>query len=87
VQDEHRMFFEEFNEPKIPEYTILSHTWEDEELSYVDACAVFSRDLFSRYGNFGVYVKAGYKKLMRFAAVARGLGLNYIWMDTCKRSM
>jgi len=59
VQDEHRMFFEEFNEPKIPEYTILSHTWEDEELSYVDACAVFSRDLFSRYGNFGVYSGVG----------------------------
>jgi hypothetical protein len=79
VQDEHRMFFEEFNEPKIPEYTILSHTWEDEEISYVDARAVFSR-----YGDFGIYSKAGFKKLMRFAAVARGLGLHYIWIDTCR---
>jgi hypothetical protein len=79
VQDEHRMFFEEFNEPKIPEYTILSHTWEDEEISYVDACAVFSR-----YGDFGVYLKAGFQKLKRFATVARKLGVDYIWMDACK---
>ena len=79
VQDEQRMFFEEFNEPKIPEYAILSHTWEKEEISYVEACAVFSR-----YGAFSVYLKAGFQKLKRFAAVGRGMGLGYIWIDTCK---
>jgi hypothetical protein len=66
------MFFEEFNEPKIPEYAILSHTWEEDEISYVGACAVFSR-----HGTFSVYLKAGFKKLKRFAAVARVLGLEF----------
>jgi hypothetical protein len=79
VQDEHRMFFEEFYEPKIPQYTILSHTWEREEISYVEACAELSRP-----GASSVYLKAGFQKLKRFATVARKLGVDYIWMDTCK---
>jgi hypothetical protein len=79
VQDEHRMFFEEFNESKIPKYAILSHTWEEEEISYVEACASFSE-----YRAYSVCLKAGYRKVMRFAAKARGMGLGYIWVDTCK---
>jgi hypothetical protein len=79
VQDEHRMFFEEFNEPEIPRYAILSHTWEKEEISYLDACA-----LFSTYRAYAVSLKAGYQKLKRFATVAQGLGLDYIWIDTCR---
>jgi hypothetical protein len=82
VQDEERMFFEEFYEPGIPKYAILSHTWEKEEISYVEACAALSRSTA-----FSVKSKAGFVKHERFAAVTRELGLGYIWMDTCKCSM
>ncbi len=82
IQDEERMFFEEFYEPGIPKYAILSHTWEKEEISYVETCAVLSRS-----GDFFVYLKAGFQRLKRFAAVARELGLRYIWMDICTCSM
>ena len=78
VRFEHRMFFEEFNEPGIPKYAILSHTWEKDEISYAEASVLFSFSFFS------APPKAGFEKIKQFAAKARTLGLDHIWVDTCR---
>jgi hypothetical protein len=72
------MFFEEFNEPGIPKYAILSHTWEKDEISYAEASVLFSFSIFS------APPKAGFEKIKQFAAKARTLGLDHIWVDTCR---
>lgn len=72
------MFFEEFNEPEIPKYVILSHTWEKEEISYAEASVIFSS-----YVVFSVVPKAGFEKIKRFTAVARQFKFDYVWIDTC----
>jgi hypothetical protein len=74
-----RMSFEEFNEPEVPKYAILSHTWRNEEVSYAEVSASFSSLLPSSTSR-----KAGFEKIRQFAAQARLLGFDYIWVDTCK---
>jgi hypothetical protein len=72
------MFFEEFNETGIPNYAILSHTWEKEEVSFAEVSIIFSSYSFS-----SIIPKAGYEKIRRFATVARESNFDYIWIDTC----
>ncbi|PMD44493.1 HET-domain-containing protein [Hyaloscypha variabilis F] len=77
VGSEQGFFFEEFNEPAIPKYAILSHTWEKQELSYAEASAMFLTSMVP------YTPRAGFEKLSRFANEARMLKLDYIWIDTC----
>jgi hypothetical protein len=57
---------------KIPQkYAILSHTWEEEEVTFEDL-----RD------GTGVE-KAGYEKIRFCGEQARRDGLEYFWVDTC----
>lgn len=60
----------EFHHP--PEvYAILSHTWQDEEVSYQEYIA-------------GPPVtKAGYLKIEKFCELAAADGWKYVWVDTC----
>ncbi|KAK3323279.1 heterokaryon incompatibility protein-domain-containing protein, partial [Cercophora scortea] len=55
-----------------PQYAILSHTWEDGEVSFDDM-----KDL-------GVAMnKAGWKKIAETCRMAEDRGLDYAWVDTC----
>ncbi|KAK3331260.1 heterokaryon incompatibility protein-domain-containing protein [Apodospora peruviana] len=56
----------------LPKYAILSHTWEDEEVTFEDM----------KPGGSATSMK-GYAKLQGSAALARSEGLGYIWIDTC----
>ena len=55
----------------IPEYAILSHTWEGEEV------------LFADMQNGSAASKAGYRKLRYSCKQAAADGYDYIWIDTC----
>ena len=55
-----------------PAYCILSHRWEEEEVSYVDMTS--GRDLS---------LLKGYRKIRNAALIAEQEGLSYIWIDTC----
>ncbi|CCT72997.1 related to beta transducin-like protein [Fusarium fujikuroi] len=55
----------------VPEYAILSHTWEQEEV------------LFHDMGRESAKSKKGYAKLESCCRVARENGFEYIWDDTC----
>ena len=55
----------------IPPYAILSHTWNDEEVTF--------RDVTERTGLH----KKGYQKLDFCARQAASDGIAYFWVDTC----
>jgi hypothetical protein len=57
----------------IPEYAILSHTWE------ADTDEVTFKDLIDGTGKG----KSGYKKIRFCGEQARRDGLQYFWVDTC----
>jgi len=65
--------FEEFIGRKIPKYAILSHTWEEEEVSYDDYVA----------GRHHVYRMKGFQKIDMTCRLAAKEGLQYAWVDTC----
>lgn len=55
----------------IPPYAILSHTWENDEVSFEDVTEGTGES------------KAGYRKLEFCAEKARSEGLDFCWVDTC----
>ncbi|KAI8941160.1 hypothetical protein NX059_002397 [Plenodomus lindquistii] len=63
--------YTEFTPANTPPYAILSHTWEDEEVTF--------QDLMSGAGK----VKAGYRKLLFCGQQAVLDDLQYFWCDTC----
>ena len=68
---------EEFLDEDIPKYAILSHTWEDQEVTFQDMHAlVTAATLMKR--------KRGYAKIKFACQQARKHGLGYVWVDTCK---
>lgn len=55
-------------------YAILSHTWmKGEEFSYKEIDVLYQQ----------MHHKQGYKKLKRACAVAKSLGHEVTWIDTC----
>ncbi|KAI8250176.1 hypothetical protein K4K53_012813 [Colletotrichum sp. SAR 10_77] len=63
---------EEFTDPATVQYAILSHTWEDDEVSFREIS-----DLNS------AATKAGFSKIKKTCELARQKGLQYAWVDTC----
>ncbi|KAF2786931.1 HET-domain-containing protein, partial [Melanomma pulvis-pyrius CBS 109.77] len=62
---------EEFLGNEIPEYVILSHTWEEEEVSLQDMQSP------------GAMKKKGYTKIKKCCEKAATDGFSYCWIDTC----
>ncbi|KAL8920471.1 MAG: hypothetical protein Q9208_006220 [Pyrenodesmia sp. 3 TL-2023] len=56
---------------EVPQYAILSHTWDAEEVSFQDIDKAESKAL------------KGYKKIERCCALAWSKGFDYAWIDTC----
>ena len=54
-----------------PPYTILSHTWGAEEVSFVDLIGGHAQS------------KAGYCKIVFCGEQAERDGLRYFWVDSC----
>ena len=65
------LLFEEFLGRNIPKYAILSHTWEDEEVSFKDM------------ETGGAAAKQGYRKIEMTCQIARDAKLDHAWVDTC----
>lgn len=61
---------EEFNGQDIPSYAILSHTWEDEEITWADYLQ-------------GPSPKKGWVKIHQACVLALQHDLEYVWIDTC----
>ncbi|XDG04586.1 hypothetical protein ABKA04_004201 [Annulohypoxylon sp. FPYF3050] len=65
-----KLVIDEFQQ-NIPPYAILSHTWGDEEVSFVD----FIEGKASH--------RKGYQKISRCCEQTIYDGLEYVWIDTC----
>ena len=63
---------EEFADTRIPTYAILSHTWEDEEMTFDDMQST-KRPTHKR----------GFKKISLTAKQALDDDIFYVWVDTC----
>lgn len=63
------------DERKAPPYAILSHTWEDQEVTF--------EDVMSRNFPDNITQSRGAWKIMKCAQQAKEDGLEYIWVDTC----
>jgi len=63
---------EQFFNEKAPSYVILSHTWDDQEVTF--------QEMKSKAG---VESKKGYIKVVNCCMVARKDGYAYAWVDTC----
>ncbi|KAK5148776.1 hypothetical protein LTR04_000523, partial [Oleoguttula sp. CCFEE 6159] len=62
---------EEFSSEKGLEYTVLSHRWGDDEISF--------RDMQSREPRTG----KGFTKIQTCCLRAKNDGFDYVWVDTC----
>ena len=72
--DSRTLTFHEFDhEESQPEYAILSHRWEDDEVTHKDM----------RKHRARAEKKKGYAKIQSCADRAREDGYSYFWVDTC----
>lgn len=60
------------SETDVGDYVVLSHTWEDEEVTYQDI------------ESSSVTGKKGYSKIRNTCRLAAENGLKYAWVDTCR---
>ncbi|KAH7088930.1 heterokaryon incompatibility protein-domain-containing protein [Paraphoma chrysanthemicola] len=65
------LLVEEFNQRDVPPYAILSHTWEEEEVSLQDI------------QSGSAHSKIGYAKIQNCCKQAREDGFTHCWIDTC----
>ena len=63
--------FEEFFDSKIPKYAILSHRWEEKEVSFQD----FKVGKRQRW--------PGFLKVRSCCLLAKSRGFDWVWIDTC----
>ncbi|KAI0197989.1 heterokaryon incompatibility protein-domain-containing protein [Astrocystis sublimbata] len=62
---------EEFLGSDIPRYSILSHRWEDEEVTFQDLTSDRHSDM------------QGWKKILGCCTISRHEGFRYTWIDSC----
>ena len=60
----------EFRDEEVPRYAILSHMWDEEEVTF-------------QYMEGTRAANEGYEKIKSCCSVARDNGLKYVWIDTC----
>ncbi|KAI0512989.1 heterokaryon incompatibility protein-domain-containing protein [Xylaria bambusicola] len=66
------MKLEEFTPPDLPTYAILSHTWEDNEVTFRE----FKKRKYDKN-------KAGFVKIKKTCQLAAAKSIKYVWVDTC----
>lgn len=76
-------FIEEFIGDDIPRYAILSHTWENNEISLQELHRVIDPDLANDPKTSAVEAKTGFIKILRFVELVASHGILYAWADTC----
>lgn len=81
--------FREFYDSRHPKYAILSHTWEDQEVSYLDFLFLTSSPHKDIMGAIQSLLKspsvdsAGFQKIKRWCDLAKQRGYEWVWVDTC----
>ncbi|KAH7080176.1 heterokaryon incompatibility protein-domain-containing protein [Paraphoma chrysanthemicola] len=63
----------DFIDSQVPPYTILSHTWEDEEVLHHEL----------RESPLAVRHKKGFSKVVKFCEISKSRGYQWAWQDNC----
>ncbi|RYP09478.1 hypothetical protein DL765_008428 [Monosporascus sp. GIB2] len=66
-----KLELQQFKDDSIPQYTILSHTWDEVELTFQDMKGAAAAE------------KKGYQKVEKCCSMARDRGHDHVWIDTC----
>jgi hypothetical protein len=74
--------FCDFFDQDIPQYAILSHRWECDELSYQDMVKEMEHNDMWPEPRSGLQ-KQGFRKINEFRCLALRDGYEYVWIDTC----
>jgi hypothetical protein len=74
---------EEFICDDIPEYAILSHTWEKDEISLQEYQRITDPDLVNDPKTLRIKAKAGFVKIRGCIKLAISKEISYVWIDTC----
>ena len=74
---------EEFICDDIPEYAILSHTWEKDEISMQEFQRLTDPDFANDPKSLATKAKEGFIKVMGCIELAASQGIPYVWVDTC----
>ena len=85
----------EFHDDEIPDYAILSHTWEDGEVSFQEmddsslVSASAASDRLDEEATLAIRAASkskclpGYTKITQCCRLAASEGWSYVWIDTC----
>lgn len=68
------LVFKEFFDEQLPNYTILSHRWEETEVSYQDFQAAIKENCFPR---------ERYWKILKCWSLSAESGYEWTWIDIC----
>ena len=71
----------EFFEPVAPPYAILSHTWENEEVSFQDLTDFHRRQPQHHYP--ALQARDGFQKIVHTCRLAQDHSIDWVWVDTC----
>jgi hypothetical protein len=74
---------EDFIGDDIPEYAILSHTWEKDEISLQEFQRLTDPDFADDPKTAVGKAKAGFIKIKGCVQLAASRGITYAWIDTC----
>ena len=76
-------------EPSVPKYAVLSHTWGNQEISYLDLLYLTS-DIPAAAGSIVQTLlrspsreSLGYQKVEACGKLARRRGIDWAWIDSC----
>jgi Heterokaryon incompatibility protein (HET) len=73
------LHFKQFHGSAIPKYAILSHRWEENEVSFKDLQAANASRTGTRDGDF---IDPAFVKIQETREQARQY-CNWVWIDTC----
>jgi hypothetical protein len=79
----HTGLIEDFVGDDIPEYAILSHTWEKDEISLQEFQYCTDPDFADDPKTARGKAKAGFLKIKGCVELAASQGISYVWVDTC----
>jgi hypothetical protein len=68
----HTLKLVQFFDEKAPAYVILSHTWDEQEITFQEM-----------QSGRGLESKKGYIKVVNCCKLAKQDGYDYAWVDTC----
>jgi hypothetical protein len=74
---------EEFIGDDVPGYAILSHTWENDEISLQEFQRLTDPDFADDPKTAVGKAKAGFMKIKSCVELAASKGIPYVWVDTC----